>query len=96
MTTPQAPLPKRRPLRTREELLQAGRQRAEGMPSAPEPAERLAALLMLAFPARPSGTGPRTPLPAKEGPDRWLSLSPATCRLALPADHCVLRPHGRT
>jgi len=72
MTTPQAPLPKRRPLRTREELLQAGRQRAEGMPPAPEPAERLAALLMLAFPDKPSGTGPRTPLPAEDVPDRWL------------------------
>ena len=73
MTTPQAPLPKRRPLRTREELLQAGRQRAEGMPPAPEPAERLAALLMLAFPDKPNDTGPRTPLPAKDVPDRWLS-----------------------
>jgi hypothetical protein len=58
MTTPQAPLPQRRPLRTREELFQAGRQRAGGMRPAPEPAERLAALLMLAFPAKPSGTGP--------------------------------------
>ena len=65
MTIPQAPLPKRQPLRTREELLQAGCRRAEDMQSAPDPAERLAALLMLAFPARPSGTGPRTPLPAK-------------------------------
>jgi hypothetical protein len=57
MTTPQVPLPKRQPLRTRQELVQAGRQHAGGMRPAPEPAERLAALLMLAFPATPTGTG---------------------------------------
>ena len=67
MTTPQAPLPKRRPLRTREELVQAGRQRAEGMRPAPEPA-RLATLLMLAFPVKPSGTGPRGASTGKDGP----------------------------
>ncbi len=71
MTTPQAPLPKRRPLRTCEELLQAGRQRAGGMRPAPEPAERLAALLMLAFPATSA---------SKDGPAPWLSLDPAMCR----------------
>ena len=68
MTTPQAPLPKRRPLRTREELAQAGRQRAMGMRSAPEPAARLATLLMLAFPAKPRGTGPRGTSTRKDGP----------------------------
>ena len=68
MTTPQAPLPKRRPLRTREELVQAGRQRAEGMRLTPEPAARLAALLMLAFPVKPSGTRPRGTSSGKDGP----------------------------
>jgi hypothetical protein len=68
MTTPQAPLPKRRPLRTREELSQAGRQRTGGMRPAPEPAERLAALLMLAFPAQPSGTGPPGTSTSTDGP----------------------------
>lgn len=68
MTTPQAPLPKRRPLRTREELVQAGRQRAEGMRPAPEPAARLAALLMLAFPVKPNGSGPRDTATGKDGP----------------------------
>ena len=68
MTTPQAPLPKRRPLRTREELVQAGRQRAEGMRPTPEPAARLAALLMLAFPVKPSGTRPRGTSSGKDGP----------------------------
>jgi len=67
MTTPQAPLPKRRPLRTREELVQAGDQRAEGKRPTPEPA-RLAALLMLAFPVKPSGTGPRGTSTGKDGP----------------------------
>jgi hypothetical protein len=80
MTTPHAPLPKRQPLRTREELLQAGRQRTEGMQSAPEPAERLAALLMLAFPAKPSGAGPPDTSASKDGPGRWLSLESATPR----------------
>ena len=56
MTTPQAPLPKRRPRRTREELCQAGRQHAGGTRPAPEAAERLATLLMLAFPVKPSGS----------------------------------------
>lgn len=73
MTTPQTPLPKRRPLRTREELLQAGRQRAGDMQSAPEPAERLAALLMLAFPVKPSGAGPPDTSTGEDGPDRWLT-----------------------
>ena len=68
MASPQAPLPKRRPLRTREELVQAGRQRAEGMRPTPEPAARLAALLMLAFPARPSGTWPLGAATRKDGP----------------------------
>jgi len=68
MTTPQAPLPKRRPLRTREELAQAGRQRAEGMRPTPEPAARLAALLMSAFPVKPTGTGPRSTSTGKAGP----------------------------
>ena len=68
MTAPQAPLPKRRPMRTREELVQAGRQRAEGMRPAPEPAARLAALLMLAFPVKPSRTGPRGTSSGKDGP----------------------------
>jgi len=68
MTAPQAPLPKRRPMRTREELVQAGRQRAEGMRPAPEPAARLAALLMLAFPVKPSGARPRGTSSGKDGP----------------------------
>jgi hypothetical protein len=68
MTTPQAPLPKRRPLRTREELLQEGRQRAEGKRPKPEPPARLAALLMLAFPVKPNGTGPRGTSSGKDGP----------------------------
>ena len=67
MTTPQAPLPKRQPLRTREELVQAGCQRAEGMRPTPEQA-RLATLLMLAFPVKPSGTGPRDTSTGKDGP----------------------------
>ena len=67
MTTPQAPLPKRRPLRTREELVQAGRQRAEGMRPTPEPAARLATLLMMAFPVKPSRTRRRAPRPEKKG-----------------------------
>lgn len=67
MTTPQAPLPKRRPLRTREELFQAGRQRAGGMRPAPESAARLATLLMLAFPANHAAPGPCAPLPEKMG-----------------------------
>jgi len=68
MTAPQAPLPKRRPMRTREELVQAGRQRAEGMRPAQEPAARLAALLMLAFPVKPSGARPRGTSSGKDGP----------------------------
>jgi hypothetical protein len=68
MTSPQAPLPKRRPLRTRQELLQAGRQHAEGMWPAPEPAQRLAALLMLAFPATPTGTGSPDTATSNDGP----------------------------
>ena len=67
MTTPQGPLPKRRPLRTREELVQAGRQRAEDMRSAPERTERLAALLMLAFPAKRSGAGHLDASTSKDG-----------------------------
>ena len=67
MTAPQAPLPKRRPMRTREELVQAGRQGAEGMRPTPEPAARLAALLMLAFPVKPSGTRPRGTSTGKDG-----------------------------
>ena len=92
MTGPQAPLPKRRPLRTREELLQAGCQHAGGMQPAPEPAERLAALLMLAFPADPSGTEAPDTATSKDGPVRWLSPDPAKCRPALPAAHRALRP----
>lgn len=65
MTSPRAPLPKRRPLRTREELLQAGSQRAG--PPQTEPTERLAALLMLAFPAAPSGTAPPDTPASKDG-----------------------------
>jgi hypothetical protein len=68
MSTPQAPLPKRRPLRTREELLQAGRQRGGGVLPAAEPAERLAALLMLAFQAKPGGTGPPDTTTSIDGP----------------------------
>ena len=68
MTTPEAPLPKRQPLRTREELLQAGGQHAEGLRPASESAERLAALLMLAFPVKPSGTRPRGTSSGKDGP----------------------------
>jgi hypothetical protein len=68
MSTPQGPLPKRRPLRTREELLQASRQRDGGVRPAAEPAERLAALLMLAFPAKPSGTGPPDTTASPGGP----------------------------
>jgi hypothetical protein len=68
MTAPQAPLPKRRPLRTREELLQAGRQRAWGVRPVPEPNERLAALLMLAFPAGPNGTGLLDTATGNDGP----------------------------
>src|SRR5215470_11822582 len=79
MTTPQAPLPKRRPLRTREELLQAGHQRAGDMRSAPEPAERLAALLMLAFPAKSGGTGPLDTSASKDGPASWLKPGSACC-----------------
>ena len=71
MTIPQAPLPKRRPLRTREELLQAGCRRAGDMQSAPDPAERLAELLMLAFPAGPSGTGPPDTSTSKDGSACW-------------------------
>ncbi len=93
MTTPQAPLPKRRPLRTREELLQAGRRRAGGMRPAPELTERLAALLMVAFPAKPSGTGPLDNSASKEAPASWLKPGPVKCHPALQADHCVLRPH---
>lgn len=63
MTKPPAPLPKRRPLRTREEVRQAGRERDDGMKPEPEPAERLATLLMLAFPAGRHGaeSAPRGP-----------------------------------
>jgi len=68
MTTPQAPLPKRRPLRTREELAQAGRQGAGSIRPAPEPAARLGTLLMLAFPVKPAGTGPPGIAPRKDGP----------------------------
>ena len=68
MTTPQAPLPKRRPLRTREELAQAGGQRAEGMRPAPEPAARLATLLMLAFPVKPGATAPQGTATERDGP----------------------------
>ena len=53
MGTPQAPLPRRRPARTREELLAAGRERGGDVRPSPEPAERLGALLMLAFPVEP-------------------------------------------
>lgn len=70
MTTPQAPLPKRRPLRTREELLQAGRQRARGSRPAPAPAARLGTLLMLAFPAKPNATGPQDTSTRRDGPAR--------------------------
>ena len=70
MTTPQAPLPKRRPLRTREELFQAGRKRARGSRPAPEPAARLGTLLMLAFPVKPTGTGPLDAATRKDGPSR--------------------------
>jgi hypothetical protein len=57
MSTPRAPLPKRRPLRTREELLQAGRQRDGGVSPAAESDEGLAALLMLAFQDKAGGSG---------------------------------------
>ena len=82
MTTPEAPLPKRQPLRTREELLQAGGQHAEGLRPASESAERLAALLMLAFPDKPGGTGPPDASASKDGPVPGLSLDSATCRPA--------------
>ena len=68
MTTTPQPLPKRRPLRTREELLQAGLQRGEGIHPAPEPAERLAALLMLAFPAKTHSTGHLDTATSKDEP----------------------------
>jgi hypothetical protein len=68
MTTRQAPLPKRRPLRTREELLQAGRQHTGEMQPAPEPVERLASLLMLAFPGKPSSTRSLETSTSKDGP----------------------------
>ena len=67
MTTPQAPLPKRQPLRTREELAQAGCQRAEDRQPTPDQA-RLATLLMLAFPVKPNGTGPGGTPTRKDGP----------------------------
>jgi hypothetical protein len=82
MTTPQAPLPKRQPLRTREDLLQAGCQHAKGLRPAPEPAERLAALLMLAFPDKPGRTGPPDASASEDGPVPWLSLDSAKCRPA--------------
>ena len=69
MASPQAPLPKRRPLRTREELFLAGRMRAGGIRPAPEPAARLGTLLMLAFPLKKGGTGPPRRSTAKGGPD---------------------------
>lgn len=53
MGTPQPPLPRRRPLRTHEELLAAGRERGGDVRPTPAPAERLGDLLMLAFPAQP-------------------------------------------
>ena len=53
----QTPLPKRQPLRTREEILQAGREHSRDVPLPPEPAERLATLLALAHPVKPSGAG---------------------------------------
>ena len=65
MSTPPAELPKRRPLRTREEILQEGRQHGEGGWPPAEPTERLAALLMLAFPDKPDAT---EPLDGTDGP----------------------------
>jgi hypothetical protein len=68
MSIPQAPLPKRRPRRTREELLQAGRQHEGAVRSAAEPTERLAALLMHAFPPESGGTGHKDTATSTGGP----------------------------